>query len=192
MRTFTRPLAVTLIAAGIPALAFAEQTPTGDRPAFERPSPETLTRIEDGRIAFAKAALKLTPEQEKLWAPVEAKIRADFSERQTARETWRAKHEERKAKGEAGKPGKPALPERLEMRGERMIRMGDWMHKRAETQKQFAELLKPLYASFSEEQKAVSGSALGRFFDKGGHGSRGPRWANNHGRGSRGPGPDVK
>ena len=48
------------------------------------PSPETIARLQDGRVAMAKAALKLSPDQETLWAPVEAKIRAGFEERRKA------------------------------------------------------------------------------------------------------------
>ena len=46
---------------------------------------------------MAKAALKLSPDQEKLWTPVEAKIRAGFEERRAKREAWAAKREERRA-----------------------------------------------------------------------------------------------
>ena len=184
--------------AAIPAtIVLAEPA---DKPAFEKhmPSPDTLARIEDGRIAFAKAALKLTPDQEKLWAPVEEKIRANFGGRQKMFAEWATKREERKAKVDEGKPEKLAMPERMEKRSERMSKMAERMSKNAATTKELAEVLKPLYASFSEEQKAVATRALDPFLGKD-HGPRGPRWAMNRGfghgawgkgEGPHGPGPD--
>src|SRR5260370_30727009 len=40
-----------------------------------RISPEDRAALTDARIAAVKAGLKLTPEQEKLWPPVEAAVR---------------------------------------------------------------------------------------------------------------------
>ena len=44
----------------------------------ERMSPEDRAAFADARIAAVKAGLKLTPDQEKLWPPVEAAVR-DFA-----------------------------------------------------------------------------------------------------------------
>src|ERR1700720_2165370 len=41
----------------------------------ERLSPEDRAAFADARIAAVKAGLKLTPDQEKLWPPVEAAVR---------------------------------------------------------------------------------------------------------------------
>src|SRR5262245_38200945 len=101
MNNLSRALAAALMAATIHATIVLAQQAPGDQPTAEKsetrrgPSPETIARLEDGRIAFAKAALKLTPEQEKLWAPVEEKIRAGFTARHEAREKWQAKRQER-------------------------------------------------------------------------------------------------
>jgi hypothetical protein len=196
MNNLSRALAVTLMAATIPAtIVLAQQANTGDQPAAENretrrgPSPETIARLQDGRIAMAKTALKLSPDQEKLWAPVEEKIRAGFEERRKAREAWQAKREERraeKAKGEDGKGEKLALPERIEKRSERLTARAAKMTERAAKAKEFAEVLKPLYASFSEEQKAVAGRVLSHFGQEG-RGPRGPRWAMGGKRGHGGP-----
>src|ERR1700689_2383696 len=43
-----------------------------------RMSPEESPAFADARIAAVKAGLKLTPDQEKLWPPVEAAVR-DFA-----------------------------------------------------------------------------------------------------------------
>ena len=188
MNNLSRAFAVALMAATIPATVVLAQQATnpGDQPAVEKnetrrgPSPETLARLQDGRIAFAKAALKLSADQEKLWAPVETNIRANFDERQKARAERQAKREERKAKGEEGNREKLALPERIEKRSERLTKQAERLTKRAAKEKEFAETLKPLYATFSEEQKAVAGRVLAHF-GKDGHGQRGPRWAMHRG-----------
>jgi hypothetical protein len=199
MNNLSRALAVTLMAATIPAtIVLAQQATPGDQPAAEKsetrrgPSPETLARLEDGRIAMAKTALKLSPEQEKLWAPVEANIRANFEERRKAFEARQAKRDERrqaradeKAKGDDAKAGKLALPDRIEKRSQRMTERATKMNERAGKVKEYAEILKPLYASFSEEQKAVAGRVL-THLGQDGRGPRGPRWAMN--RGDFGPG----
>ncbi|MFA5898700.1 MAG: Spy/CpxP family protein refolding chaperone [Hyphomicrobium sp.] len=214
MNSLSRALAVTLMVAAIPAtVVLAQQATPGAQPAVEKsdwrhgPSAETMARLEDGRIAFAKTALKLTPEQEKLWAPVEDKIRANFEERRKDREARNAKRDERraerKAKGEDGKREVLGLPERMEKRSERMTKQAEKLNERAAKTKDFAEVLKPLYASLSEEQKAVASSVLSHFGgDK--RGPHGSRWAmhrgfghgHGHGHGphggpgaDRGPGP---
>jgi len=208
MNKLSRALAISLMAATVPAtIALAQQAPNGDQAGVEKstsrrgPSPETVARMEDGRIAFAKAALKLSPDQEKLWAPVEEKIRANFDERRKSREAWQAKREERRgersAKSDEGKRERLALPDRIEKRSERMTKQADRLNARAGKAKEFAEVLKPLYATFSEEQKAVASRVLGHF-GEGGHGQRGPRWAmhrgfghgHGHGHGPQGPEPD--
>jgi len=50
------------------SLAYAQQT--------SRPSQTDLKALTDARIGVVKAALQLTPDQEKYWPPVEAAIRA--------------------------------------------------------------------------------------------------------------------
>jgi hypothetical protein len=128
MNNLSRALAVVLMAATIPAtIVLAQQANPGGQPGADKserrgPSPETIARLEDGRIAMAKAALKLSPDQEKLWAPVEQNIRAGFEEHRKAREAWQAKREERRAVKDAQKAGgndgqkgeQIALPERIE------------------------------------------------------------------------------
>ncbi len=192
MNNLSRALAVTLLAATIPAtIVLAQQAAPGDQPTTEQvekrhgPSPETIARLEDGRIAMAKAALKLSPDQEKLWSPVEQNIRASFEERRKAREAWAAKREERRAEKGDRKHEQLALPERIEKRSQKLTERAAKMTERAAKAKEYAEVLKPFYASLSEEQKAVASHVLGHF----GHEGRGPhghRWA--MGRGGHGHG----
>jgi len=180
MKKLSRALAITLLAATVPATIVLGETEQGDQAKSEQsevkrgPSPETLGRLEDGRIAMIKAALKLSPEQEKLFAPVEEKIRAGFAERRKAREAWQAKREEWRAN--KGKHEQVSLPERMEKRSQRLTEAAAKMTERAQKAKEYAEVLKPLYASLSDEQKAVASQVLGHFGqDRRGH--FGHRWA---------------
>ncbi len=184
MSKLSRALAVTLLAASLPAtVVLAQQAEEPSQPTAEQgekdrgPSPETVARLEDGRVAMVKAALKLTPEQEKLWAPVEEKIRAGFAERRKAREEWRAKREERRADRDKNKSEKLALPDRIEKRSERMVTMATKLNERAARTKELAETLKPFYASLSDEQKKVAGLVLGRVVGGHHHHGHGRRWA---------------
>src|ERR1700757_2705405 len=72
--------------AGIAALAIAGSTAVyaQHRPWFHehmrqmRMNPEDRAAFVDARIAAVKAGLKLTPDQDKLWPPVETAVR-DFA-----------------------------------------------------------------------------------------------------------------
>ena len=204
MNNLSRALAMTLFVAAFPATIAlaqdAEPAPPAEMKELKGPSPETMTRLEDGRIAMAKGALKLTPEQEKLWVPVEEQIRADYA-------AMRKAHEERRAKREArreSKKDKPklTLPERVERNAERMTERAASMNERAATMneraakaKEFAEVLTPFYASLSDEQIEVANHLLRRFasgkMGRGHHGGRhggkrmcgkGGGWGRHHGR----------
>jgi hypothetical protein len=186
MKILSRAVAVALLAATVPAtIVVAQQSEQADeqvQSSDERrgPSPETLARLEDGRIAMAKTALKLTPEQEKLWGPVEEKIRARYADMRKAREEWRAKREERRAERGDRKREKLPLPERMERRSERLAARAEKMKERAARTKEFAETLKPFYASLSDEQKEVAQHVLGRI-GRDGDRRHGRRWAMNDG-----------
>ena len=74
------------VAAGVTALfvtasplAYA-QAPSAE--AHERLSEADLSALTDARINLVKAALELTPDQEKFWPPIEAAIRARARDRQ--------------------------------------------------------------------------------------------------------------
>ena len=72
-----------ILLAGVAALAIAGTTVVyaQHRPWFHehmRMSPEDRAALTDARIAAVHAGLKLTPDQEKLWPPLEAAVR-DFA-----------------------------------------------------------------------------------------------------------------
>ena len=204
MNNLSRALAVALMAATIPAtIVVAQQVEPATENAGETrrgPSQESAERMQDGRIAMAKAALRLTPEQEKLWAPVEEKIRANFDERAKARqeradkraekrEERRAEKGDKEERGDRGdrKRERLALPDRLEQRSERMTKRAEALTERASKTKEFAAVLKPLYESFNDEQKAVAGKVIGHLALDG-RGHRGKHWAMGGDRGHHGKG----
>ena len=164
MNYLSRAVAVTLLAVSIPATIVvaqqAEQEPVESKKESKGLSPETSARLEDGRIAMAKTALKLNEEQEKLWAPVEEQVRADYAERRKRRDQWREKRAERRDRKDRGKL---TLPERVDRRSEKMTKHATRLSERAERTKEFAEVLKPFYASLSDEQKEVANHLLRRF-----------------------------
>lgn len=161
---FSSSMLALCAALAIPATYALAQQATPDGPRGQAPSAEMMGRMQDGRLAGAKAMLRLTPEQEKLWGPVESQIRASFEEHAKRRAEFEAKRAERQAKGEQrGERGKIGLPERLDKATERM-------GQRAERLKAFSAAVKPLYASLSDEQKLVANHVLGQFVGgKGGH-----------------------
>ena len=149
----------TLLAVTIPAVAMgqAQQEPSArgterERGRMERLSPESRARLQDGRIAMIKETLKLNDAQLKLWAPVEAQMRAAAEARQQARA------ERRQARDQAAE--RPSLADRLDRASQRMA-------KRAEQMKAFADAFKPFYAALSDEQKTLADVVL-----REGHGGR--------------------
>jgi hypothetical protein len=177
----TKRMAAPLVAAmmlALPAGLSLAQTPPAPPPAAHQPpSPETMARLLDGRIAMLKAALRLNDAQAKLFQPVEDMIRANAADRAKHREEWAKKRAESGAAAT-----KTSLPERIE-------KMSEHMAKRAEKMKKFAAVLKPLYDSFSDEQKAVAGPLLAMMGGHHHHGHGGP--GGHHGFGHHGMGPDT-
>lgn len=163
-RRWTR-LAVAALAlpVTIPVAAALAQTaapPPPGPPRFEGRSPETRSRLFDGRMAMARESLKLTEQQLALWMPIEAQLRATFAARQKARA-------DREARLQSGDRAPLAPPDRLDRASQRAA-------ERAERLKALAQAFRPFYASLSDEQKAVAGVVLRPAF--GDHGPGGRRW----------------
>ena len=159
-----RLIVPALLAAAIPTMALAQSQPQKEtftksepRARAERLAPEALARLQDGRIAMIKETLKLDDAQLKLWAPVEAQMRAAA----TARQQARAERVQREQCAQ-----RPSLADRLD-------RASQGMAKRAEQMKAFADAFRPFYATLSDDQKQLTGVVLHE-----GHGQ--------HGRGGRG------
>ena len=98
------------------------------------PSAEDRAAFFDARIAAIHAGLKLTPDQERLWQPVESAVRdmaRQMSELRAQRQTQAA-------------PTDPV---------ERMARRGEMSTKRGQALTRLADAARPLYASLGDDQK---------------------------------------
>ena len=160
--SYSRTLGSALIASTLcAAAAFAQAPPQPQPNRAARLSPEVIARLQDGRIAMAKEALKLNDAQLKLWAPVEQQLRARFAERRERMAKWQQGQQQ-------GQPSERApelaLPDRLDRASQRMA-------QRAERLKAFNAVFRPFYESLNDEQKAIAGVVL-RSGHHGGH-----RWA---------------
>ena len=107
----------------------------GPRGRWANVTPEQRQAMINMRIANIKAALKLTPDQEKLFAPVEA----------TIRDSAVAMGERAKQREAQGRPADPIAALRMRAEG---------MTTRAAMMTRLADAAQPLYASLSDEQKA--------------------------------------
>jgi LTXXQ motif family protein len=158
--------------AGVAALAIAGSTAVyaqyQHRPWFHaqmRMSPEDRAALTDARIAAVHAGLKLTPDQEKLWPPVEAAVR-DFAKMRIdlANARMNAKPDDSR---DAQKPEDPVS---------RLRERADTMATTATALKKIADAADPLYKTLDDGQKrrlAILTHREGRF---GGEG-----WRHHHG-----------
>jgi len=135
-----------LVLAGLAALTvvgstavYAHQRPWAHHQT--RINPEDRAALADARIAAVKAGLKLSPDQEKLWPPVEAAVR-DFVKLRIDRANARM---QARQSGEAPAT-KPDPMVRLSERADRMAAT-------ASALKKIADAADPLYKTLDEGQK---------------------------------------
>jgi LTXXQ motif family protein len=129
--------AATLSIAAMASPSFADES---DHPHRHRMSAEDRAALLDARIAALKAGLKLTPEQEKNWEPLEAAIRGQAKERAERFAAWREKRENE------DEDEHHDLMDRLQMRSQ-------WMTQRAADLDKLIAAAKPLYESLDDGQK---------------------------------------
>ena len=108
-----------------------------------RMSPEDRAAFADARIAAVKAGLKLTPDQERLWPPVEAAVR-DFAKMRIDRANARMNAEKDAAASDAQQPDDPVA--RLRARADRMAAT-------AAVLRRIADAADPLYKTLDDGQK---------------------------------------
>jgi hypothetical protein len=141
-----------LVLAGSTAV-FAQHRPWSHHHA--RMNPEDRAAFADARIAAVRAGLKLTPDQDKLWPPVEAAVR-DFAKLRIDRANARVNERQDDAKG----PQTPDNPvARLQQRA-------DAMATTAAALKRIADAADPLYKTLDDGQKrrlAILTHMEGRF-----------------------------
>src|SRR5215203_7034663 len=102
-------------------------------------SPEDIEAFTDARIAALHAGLRLSPDQQQMWPPVEQAIRDLVKLRREQFRAWRERREQ------GGDP-RDDLPGMLRGMAERQA-------VRAEALRKLAEAAAPLYASFDDGQK---------------------------------------
>jgi hypothetical protein len=135
-----------VLLAGVAALAIAGSTVVyaQHRPWLHehmRLSPEDRAAFTDARIAAVHAGLKLTPDQEKLWPPVEAAVR-DFAKLRLDRANARLKASDDSK--DAQKPDDPVA---------RLRERADNMATSAAALKKIADAADPLYKTLDDGQK---------------------------------------
>jgi hypothetical protein len=154
------------VLAGIAAVAIAGSTVVyaQHRPWFHehmRMSAEDRAAFTDARIAAVRAGLKLTPDQDKLWPPVEAAVR-DFAKLRMDRANARMAARQDDVKGgqrpdDAQKPDDPVA---------RLRERADTMAATAAAMKKIADAADPLYKTLDDGQKrrlAILTHMEGRF-----------------------------
>ena len=149
--------------AGIAALAIAGSTAVyaQHRPWFHehmRINPEDRAALTDAKIAAVHAGLKLNPDQEKLWPPVEAAVR-DFAKMRIDRANARMNA----PRDDAADAQRPDPVTRLRQRA-------DTMATTATALKKIADAADPLYKTLDEGQKrrlAILTHMEGRFGGEG-------------------------
>ncbi|UZE47951.1 Spy/CpxP family protein refolding chaperone [Rhodopseudomonas sp. P2A-2r] len=131
--------AAVLVLAGSTAV-YAQHRPWHHHHA--RMNPEDRAAFADARIAAVHAGLKLTPDQEKLWPPVEAAAK-DFAKLRIDRANARMAERQDESKGPQT-PDNPVV--RLQQRA-------DTMAATAAALKKIAETADPLYKTLDDGQK---------------------------------------
>lgn len=133
--------------AGVAVLVIAGSTAVyaQHRPWFHqhaRINPEDRAAFADARIAAVKAGLKLTPDQEKMWPPVEAAVR-DFAKLRIDRANARMSDRQDDGRG----PQTPDNPVA------RLAQRADTMATTASAMKRIADAADPLYKTLDDGQK---------------------------------------
>jgi hypothetical protein len=158
------------VLAGVAALAIAGSTVVyaQHRPWFHehmRMSPEDRAAFTDARIAAVRAGLKLTPDQDKLWPPVEAAVR-DFAKLRIDRANARMNAQQDAAKNSQQNGQKPDDAQKPDDPVARLRERADNMATTAAAMKKIADAADPLYKTLDDGQKrrlAILTHGEGRF-----------------------------
>lgn len=140
-------LAVTtavIVVSSAATYAVAQQPPAPPKPGMEdqwRPSPADRAAFAGARVAALHAGLTLTPEQEKLWPPVESVLK-DLAQKREAR------MEERRAEREKSRDEKQPPDAMMRLR-----RGADVMTQTGADLKRLADAAQPLYDKLDDSQK---------------------------------------
>src|SRR5262249_19633413 len=118
--------------------------------APERLTASDVDKLTDARIKIVKTTLQLTPEQEKLWPPIETAIRTRAKDRQARLARAEDRSEQRRDRG---------VEETLRDREpvDFLDRRADALAQRSTDLRKLAEAWGPLYKTLSPEQKQRMG-----------------------------------
>lgn len=146
-----------VILAGVAAVAIIGSTAVyaQHRHHHHRMSIEDRAALVDAKIAAVKAGLKLSPEQEKMWPPVEAAVR-DFAKQRMALANARASEREARRAERDQKGSQDGKPAAADQTRDPMARLRDRADRMAETAaglKKIADAADPLYKSLDDGQK---------------------------------------
>ena len=131
-------VAATAVLISALPLAHAAETETTSTVGMRHPSAADFNAWTDARVGIIKAALQLTPDQEKYWPAVEEAIRARAKNQQARFERVAALRDSSPMEGNAV---------------ELMQRRADILTQRAADLKKLAEAREPLYKTLSPDQK---------------------------------------
>ncbi|NVN86858.1 MAG: Spy/CpxP family protein refolding chaperone [Rhodopseudomonas sp.] len=129
-----------LVLAGSTAV-YAQHRPWWFNHGMSRMNPEDRVAFADARIAAVKAGLKLTPDQDKLWPPVEAAVR-DFAKLRI--ESANARMKAWRDDDDSGKPVDPVA---------KLRERADTMANSSAALKKIADAAEPLYKTLDDGQK---------------------------------------
>ena len=147
MLKLTAAVATALFVTASP-LAYAQTATTAQS---DHPSAAELKKLTDLRIDLVKAALQMTPDQAKLWPPIENAIRA------------RAENRQARLAKIVETVGKRADESRIEVLENRdpvafMQRRAEALAQRSADLNKLAEAWEPLYKTLSPEQRKRMGA----------------------------------
>lgn len=137
-----KKIAVAATAALITCSPLAFAAETSSTAGMRHPSAADLKALTDARVGIIKAALQLTPEQEKYWPAVEEAIRARAKNRQARLE---------RAAELADSSSMEAIGQRNPV--ELMQRRAEMLGQRAGDLKKLADAWEPLYKTLTTDQK---------------------------------------
>jgi len=147
LRTISAGMTALAIVTGS-SLAYGQAPSAG--PASPRITAADLNALTDARIAMIKAALQLTPDQERFWPAIEEAIRARAKDRITRIESVTTGVAER-----ADRSPIENLRDRNPV--EFMNRRADALAQRSSDLKKLAAAWQPLYQTLTPEQKRRMG-----------------------------------
>ena len=157
MRPLLRVSLVAFAAPGLAVHAAVAQVASPPPPEMHRMQQRVADHnaMLDAKLAGLKAGVKLTPDQEKLWGPFEAAVRAAAEMRMEHMEEMMARMHDMRAGDDMEKEG-GEFGEGMSPVG-RLDRLASQLSEAGAALKKVADAAKPLYDSLNDEQRHVFG-----------------------------------